>query len=535
MKIAELFIKLGLTGVDKVERDLKAVKKDLKETADEMDDAAKSAGYLEAALEDVGVAGKYSAADIYKGMSNVFASMTPGMASIAGATAGATIALAGMAAAVGGLTIGAYAFAFNARNAGMEVESMQRRLEGLVGSAERAKNILALAKFEAGPSMFTTQQLEQASVGIAAYGMNVERILPLITRLGQAFGADQEHLMMYVRAFGQLGAGQMPDTEVMGQMGISKGTLAKEGVRFDKGGTLLSSTEETMAAFERIIMTKFDAAYRASTTTTEAMQASITDAMQGIERSLGSAVNNGLKPFIGGLGELMKMVAESDLPRVFGEMLMQPLAAFGGTMDDLKANLIAFVSTLGATVNIIPGIVGRFAERINKLRSGSVGERIQAALGLVSGATISGAALDIGKAFETDANKLMRAALSRTPGGVVDESRKRDPFGGPGRAPETPSDKKHKAHVAHALQAISNNTKRSADLLDLRTQTIGGGRLGAIGLTGPELAGMGMRRSTELSRAKPVSSDTMVTRGIKQMIQNNAAFTVNRGAGIPVR
>ena len=85
------------------------------------------------------------------------------------------------------------------------------------------------------------------------------------------------------------------------------------------------------------------------------------------------------------------------------------------------------------------------------------------------------------------------------------------------------------------MQAISNNTKRSADLLDLRTQTIGGGKLGAIGLTGPELAGMGMRRATELSRAKPVSSDTMVTRGIKQMIQNNAAFTVNRGAGIPVR
>jgi len=85
------------------------------------------------------------------------------------------------------------------------------------------------------------------------------------------------------------------------------------------------------------------------------------------------------------------------------------------------------------------------------------------------------------------------------------------------------------------LQRIESNTRQSADLLDLRNQTLGGGRLGQLGVTGSELAGMGMRVQNELSRAKPISSDTMVTRGIKQMIQNNMGFAVNGGRTIPVR
>lgn len=96
------------------------------------------------------------------------------------------------------------------------------------------------------------------------------------------------------------------------------------------------------------------------------------------------------------------------------------------------------------------------------------------------------------------------------------------------------SDKKHK-ETKDLLQKIESNTKRSADVLDLRNQTLGGGRLGQLGITGSELSGMGMRVQTELSKAKPISSDTMVTRGIKQMIQNNLSFAVNGGRSIPVR
>jgi len=96
------------------------------------------------------------------------------------------------------------------------------------------------------------------------------------------------------------------------------------------------------------------------------------------------------------------------------------------------------------------------------------------------------------------------------------------------------ADKKTK-DTQKTLQRIESNTRRSADALDLRTQTIGGGQLGRLGVTGTELAGMGVRTQNEISRAKPISSDTMVTRGIKQMIQNNLSFAVNGGRSLPVR
>jgi len=96
------------------------------------------------------------------------------------------------------------------------------------------------------------------------------------------------------------------------------------------------------------------------------------------------------------------------------------------------------------------------------------------------------------------------------------------------------ADKKAK-DTQKTLQRIESNTRRSADALDLRTQTIGGGQLGRLGVTGTELAGMGVRTQNEISRAKPISSDTMVTRGIKQMIQNNLSFAVNGGRSLPVR
>ena len=96
------------------------------------------------------------------------------------------------------------------------------------------------------------------------------------------------------------------------------------------------------------------------------------------------------------------------------------------------------------------------------------------------------------------------------------------------------AEKKHK-DTKDLLQRIEGNTRQTADILDLRNQTLGGGRLGQIGVTGSELAGMGMRVHSELSKAKPISSDTMVTRGIKQMIQNNLGFAVNGGRAIPIR
>ena len=147
-------------------------------------------------------------------------------------------------------------------------------------------------------------------------------------------------------------------------------------------------------------------------------------------------------------------------------------------------------------------------------------------------ANFRAAAFNMGiDAFDFEQRILSKLGPQGLPEGLI--------FGGgakKGAAAAMAEDAGKKAKKTHeTLQRIESNTRRSADALDLRTQTLGGGALGKLGVTGTELAGMGMRTQTELSRAKPISADTMVNRGIKQMIQNNLSFAVNGGRSLPVR
>jgi hypothetical protein len=525
MALSELVIRLAAKGGDDVKRELEKTKKALRETAG-------SADFLVDALEEINIGGK-SLLDVYAGVTTRMGSFMAAIGPVGGAALGAAGAVMGLGAAIVGLTAEAYKFGFNSRQAGIEFESMQRRLEGLTGSADRARSILAMAKKEAGPSMFTTQQLEQASVMLAAYGMNVERTIPLITRLGQAFGADQEHMMMYARAFGQLAGGKMPEAEVMSQMGISKGELAQQGIKFDSQGALLSSAEETLTAFEKLVYKKFDGAYRASATTSEAMRASIQDSFEGIQRAFGMVVNDGMKPFEKAFGEMLGLISQSDFAKVVAMDMMRPLTLLSGALNDAQDSFALFVSGLAATVTIIPAMISRTIEAFQALQTGNLKQKALAILQLRSG--LGGAFALAGKDFASRFKDYYTILKYQQPVNDVDTSQMTKPWGGPPKLPGDEKDKKHKEKVEKSLDRISNNTRKSADLLDLRNQTIGGGRLAGLGITGPEFAGMGMRVQSDFSRAKPISADTMVNRGIKTMIQNNLGFAVNGGRSMPVR
>jgi hypothetical protein len=498
MRAGELNVKLSATGGDQVKRELDKTREAMRETKKEAASATDIIDGFGAATGGLG--------PIIDNVVSRVGRISSSIGSLGVIGGIATAAIGALAIGFGALQYQTYKFAFDARAAGMDFEAMRQRLEGLTGSAERAASILAVARREAGPSMFTTKQLEEAAVGLAAYGINVERTIPLVTRLGQAFGADQEHLMMYVRAFGQLKQGRLPESEVMGQMGIGRRDLMREGIQFDKSGQLLSSAEATMVAFEKIIYAKFDSAYKKSADTSQAIRASITDAFE-------------------------------DIPRLVTEDLMRPFRMLTGVFADAQDAFAVFVAGLGATVNIIPGMISRTIELFDKLRTGNLQEKALAVLQMRQG--LGGAAALAGKDFAArfreyyESLKYQMAAPADVMG-TIGQDRSRERFGGDEPLADAGKKADKKQTQTH-LQRIEANTRKSADLLDLRNQTIGGGRLAGLGITGPEFAGMGMRVQSDFSRAKPISADTMVNRGIKTMIQNNLGFAVNGGRTMPVR
>lgn len=532
MRAGELNVKLSATGGDNVKRELDKTKEAMRETK-------KEAVGLTDVIDGFGAATGGLGPVIDNVVSRI-GSINSALGSLGMVGGAAVVAVGALAFGFGALQYQTYKFAFDARNAGMEFEAMRQRLEGLSGSAERAASILAVARREAGPSMFTTRQLEEASVMLAAYGINVERTIPLITRLGQAFGADTEHLMMYARAFGELKAGQMPEREVMAQMGVSRRDLMREGIQFDKSGQLLSSAEQTMVAFESIIYRKFDSAYKKSAETSQAIRASITDAFEDIQRTVGMTVNETFKGFEQGLGSMIAAIAKSNFPQVFAQDLMRPFELLAGTMTTAGDAIKNVMAGLGAILNIIPSQIARTMEHIRMLKEGDIFQKASALMKIFTGGVGVKSGIfglyDVATGVFADYNKYLSAMATKPkPAGAAMtlEQAKLRPFGG--EPPKPSDDKSDKKQTQSHLQRIEANTRKSADLLDLRNQTIGGGRLAALGITGPEYAAMGMRVQSDFSRAKPISADSMVNRGIKQMIQNNIGFAVNGGRTMPVR
>lgn len=527
MTVAELIVKLSAQGGDEVKRKLNETEKDLKKTA-------KAAEETKKPFQDLEIAG-INVSTAMKNAGKMLASVTPEMMVIGGTVGLATVAVVGFTAAMVGLSGASYQMLFNSRAAGIEFEAMKARLEGLTGSASRAQEMLALAAKEAGPSMFTTQQLEMAMVNLAAFGQNVERVLPMITKLGQAMGADQEKLMQYVRGFNMLKQGQLPELETMGAMGVSKGDLTKQGIKFDNQGSLISSAEQTMLAFERIINEKFSGAIKKSAETTQAMEATITDSMQMIQRSFGETTNNALKPFLVSLGSIFKAVADSQFPKLFAEQMMKPLQELVGVGNNLRNTFLDVLATLASIANVIPRNIANLIKEFKDLQEeknlfvkagrAAVLANKFGPVGMMAGGVTEG------MAFTEDFRKFRKSFDMKKPDATVNAARALLPFGAESKMKQDKDTK----DVKSSLQKIESNTKKSADLLDLRRQTLGGGEMGRLGITGAELASMGMQYRSEITKVKPIRGDTMVTRGIKDMIQNNILFAVNGGQGMPVR
>lgn len=306
----------------------------------------------------------------------------------------------------------------------------------------------------------------------------------------------------------------------------------------------------------------------------------LTDALTAMTRPIGTGLLNLFQAVTNGGSRLLDVLTQ------MGEQLGQVLSAVGrsGAIEEvlgalmggtvklgndwqktfakMVANVLSFTKLIpsywDAMIKDISGMWSTFADNLGIDLRNSIREQLRDIaefqakfLDLIG---LKGAAADIRKENAPEVRKTYSAAMGDV---QLDYLVTRNRFfnqimGNLGKGPDFSGfifggGAKTKAEAAageaekkakktqETLQRIESNTRRSADALDLRTQTLGGGALGKLGVTGTELAGMGMRTQTELSRAKPISADTMVNRGIKQMIQNNLSFAVNGGRSLPVR
>ena len=516
MTIAELSVRLGVTGQGALHSALDKTKAGLQQVAT----SARSAG----------------------------TALTSGFGSQVAALAGA--------AGIGMLAKSAF-------DSAVSFESLNARLEAITGSGERAAKILDTVRKVAEPSPFTFNQLATAATQLEAFGLKTEAILPRLANLGAAFGADEEHLKSLVNLFGRLAAGNFPDIEQLSMFGLSKSMFTAQGIKFDAGGSLVSSAKETFDALLRIIDTKYSKILDKMSKTTESKLASLQDKWEGAMRSLGAGLIDVLTPVVDYLTKFLDKLTTSGAMTDLVNRFLSPFNGFTEalTNGDAQAAVDRLLASISGFVSSIPAIIQSTFENVGKLFTNifAHARQMAAELGLtkdprynefarkagnIASFESSGlyskeratreladlesrygfrsnpdimAGVDFGKVY-TDTQKFIDGIIEKIGKAKLPETATGapKPEGPVGNIADTA--KPIADETNDLLLRIAKNTKDSADALTLRRETLGGGTMGAIGLTGAEVGAV--NRSYGMFGNGLIPAGTDLERAVRRTIRD---------------
>lgn len=173
------------------------------------------------------------------------------------------------------------------------------------GPLETAKRKMEYVSKFAQNALGEFDDLAEAGTKLEASGLMMERILPSISDLAGAFGASRQNVLELANAFSKLAGGSSGEAlEVLREFGITRAALEREGIKFDKGGQLLSDVRNTLEAIERIVQTKFSAISQIMAGTFEQRMSNLGDVWNRLLDRFGQA----WLPFIGKITETSQNV-----------------------------------------------------------------------------------------------------------------------------------------------------------------------------------------------------------------------------------
>ena len=452
-----------------------------------------------------------------------------GLGQVAQKAQGAGSALAGIGGvAIAGTVAGFGMLGKTAFDAAVSFESLNSRLTAITGSGKKAAEVLDMVKKVAGPSPFTFSQLANLAVGLEATGVETNAMLPRLANLGAAFGASEEKLASLLNMVQQLKGGQIPDMGQLSMFGMSRSDFAKQGIKFDKGGGLDPGQEmKVFQAFVNIIDTKYSGMLDGLQNDTATKLASLEDAWEQTMRKIGEKMIKILTPYIqyttDFLGRMMDSGILADLTeKFFGPMqeftkgftdgnvqasvdkLLASILAVGASIPDILSGtfqnvgkiLQNFLTNINASIGKLnPFLAMQGHKKIDDLKTDYISGRITKAQLDARRSQISneygfGATgdimqgVDFGKPF-ADAQKFADSIIGKMAGAKAPQAGEvPKPFGPLFKPGEEPG---MGGQAEDLLLRIATNTKDTADALTLRRETLGGGAMGAIGLTGAEV------------------------------------------------
>ena len=489
-----------------------------------------------------------------------------GLGQVAQKAQGAGSALAGIGGvAIAGGIAGFGMLGKTAFDAAVSFESLNSRLTAITGSGEKAAQVLDMVRKVAGPSPFTFSQLANLAVGLESIGLETNALLPRLANLGAAFGADEEHLKSLLNMVGKFKVGQMPDAEQMAMFGMSRSQFAKEGVKFDRGGGLEQGQEmKVFETFIKIIDTKYSSMLDKLSGDTATKLASLEDAWEGAMRKIGEKMITILTPYIEYATNFLSRIMDSGILADLTEKFFGPMQEFtkGFTDGNVQASVDRLLASIMAVAASIPEILSEtfknvgtmlqnimnqmrqmfakipfyndpkykeFVEKADKIdsfknsglyskeRAATEMADLEKRMGFTYETDILGG-VDFSKPF-ADTQKFIDSIMSKMAGTKAPEAGGvPKPFGPYFKPGEEPGAGGGPTQAEDLLLRIENNTRETADALSLRRETLGGGAMGAIGLTGAEVGAVNASYGRFGNGLIPAGTD--IERAMRRLIRD---------------
>lgn len=271
------------------------------------------------------------------------------------------------------------------------------------------------------------------------------------------------------------------------------------------------------------------------------------DMFSATSNEIGSAVGK-LQEFNTALGEVLSSVGRSGNLSAMFKSINNSLAGGGGMRENLAV-------ILGLVTGFFTELPKLFSNMINGISDGVQGLKLSAALMMADNPFSN--VFDPGKhareletaqkAFDehkkqaaarqvdinfrrTMVNQGAAGAMALRPHGLpsnLNYGNANKPAPPGGALPGSDGTTGGKDSLLHKIE---KNTRKAADFLDLRSQSIGGGPLANLGLTGPEYASMGMRPRESIKLRSPISPSTQIIRGLQDLMYGNMVFQTNGNA-----
>lgn len=302
----------------------------------------------------------------------------------------------GLGAVAGALTVAGVAGAKFALDTAMEFDTAQRKLEAFLGSSEEAARTMKFIQGLAGPSLFETKDLAKGATLLAAYGLNVQKVLPLVDKLAAAMGESGESVSEVARVFGRLKAGDFGEAfERLRDFGISFDDLREKGLKFSKSNEYLGTRLQALAAVSAIIEERFG---RISDIMQDSPAAKFASAMDSIRRAgvaVGRVLLGAVVPVVETVSKFVGYLTSSGrLEKVTRSLLS--MFSVGGGRNMLERSLATVFTLVERIPTALSNVRNAFAATFGFLEP--LMKPVAAILGFMAGTRLVTGIMAVGNA-----------------------------------------------------------------------------------------------------------------------------------------